>query len=269
MLGGRQYILFLLFPVPVFSDSLMRLYFNPLLLPSLTALAVFLLFIRLGFWQLDRAEEKLALQTGYHNHINAAPVDLGQAVLHRNQADRMLWRRCILDGHYDTHKTFLLDNQVYRGAVGYQVFSRFVLQDGASILVDRGWGAAPDTRSEAPQIDTAAGRLTLTGVAKPVPVTGIKLAPDVPENMGGNLVRVQRIDLAQIAAQTGWALLPYVVRLDPDAAGTLVWNGTEPGFNRERHLGYAFQWFALAATVLVIYIVLYTKKRRAANTVDS
>ena len=247
----------------------MRLHINPLLLPSLAALAVFLLFLRLGFWQLDRAEEKLVLQAGYHNQINAAPVNLGQAVPYRNQADRMHWRRCMLDGRYDAHRTFLLDNQVYRGVAGYQVFSRFVLEDGASVLVDRGWAAAPETRNEAPQINTVAGRLTLAGVAKPVPVTGIELAPDVPENMSGNLVRVQRIDLAQIAAQTGWTLLPYVVRLDPDAAGALVWNGTEPGFNRERHLGYAFQWFALAATVLVIYVVLYVKKRRATNTADS
>ena len=127
----------------------------------------------------------------------------------------------------------------------------------------------PKPGTKAPQINTVAGRLALAGVAKPVPVTGIELAPDVPENMGGNLVRVQRIDLAQIAAQTGWTLLPYVVRLDPDAAGALVWNGTEPGFNRERHLGYAFQWFALAATVLVIYVVLYIRKRRATNTADS
>ncbi|MYH68713.1 MAG: SURF1 family protein [Gammaproteobacteria bacterium] len=274
MLGRRQYILFNCSRPRYFhparrSHQVMRLHFNPLLLPSLAALAVFLLFLRLGFWQLDRAEEKLALQTGYQNHINAAPVDLRQAVPHRNQADRMHWRRCILDGRYDAHRTFLLDNQVYRGAVGYQVFSRFILQDGASVLVDRGWAAAPESRSEVPQINTAAERLTLAGVAKPVPVTGIELAPDTPENMGGNLIRVQRIDLAQIAAQTGWTLLPYVVRLDPDAAGALVWNGTEPGFNRERHLGYAFQWFALAATVLVIYVVLYRKKRRATNTAGS
>ena len=246
----------------------MRPGFNSPLWPGLAALAVFLLFLRLGFWQLERAEEKLALQTAYHHHINAAPVDLGQAVPYRDQAERMHWRRCTLDGRYDPSDTFLLDNQVYRGAVGYQVFTRFVLQDGASVLVDRGWTAAPETRSAAPQISAVAGRLALAGVAKPAPVAGIQLAPDALENMGGNLVRVQRIDLAQIAARRGWTLLPYVVRLDPGAAGALVWNGRAPGFNRERHLGYAFQWFALAATVLVIYIVLNTKKRRAAGSVN-
>lgn len=249
----------------------MRLSFAtlPQLLPGLAALAVFLLFIRLGFWQLDRAEEKQALQAGYHEHISATPVDLGQAGPLRDKPDRMHWRRCILNGHYDPDRTLLLDNQVYRSTVGYQVFSRFVLQDGAAVLVDRGWVAAPDSRKEAPKVHNTTGLLTLTGVAKPAPVAGIKLGPDVPEHMGENLVRVQRIDLAQVAAQTGWTLFPYVVRLDPGAAGALVWNGTEPGFNRERHLGYAFQWFALATTVLVIYVVLAMKKRAGAGTADS
>lgn len=242
----------------------MRRAFSSLLqlLPALAALAAILLFTRLGFWQLDRAEEKQVMQTAYQDQIRAAPVDLTQAVKLRERAQGMHWRRCILNGSYDPHRIFLLDNQVYRGAVGYQVFSRFILPDGVSVLVDRGWVAAPETRSEAPPIGAITRPSTLTGVAKPVPATGIELAPDVPENMGGNLFRVQRIDLAQLAAGIGRPLLPYVVRLDPDTPGALVWNGSEPGFNRERHLGYAFQWFALATTVLVIYIVLKLKNRR-------
>ena len=103
--------------------------------------------------------------------------------------------------------------------------------------------------------------MTLSGVAKPAPVSGIRLKSDVAEKLGGNLVRVQRIDPAQIGAHNNWTLLPYVVRLDPPAMDGMSWNGTAPGFGRERHLGYAFQWFALAATLLVIYIVVNMKKR--------
>ena len=241
---------------------MMRLRSISSLLPALAALAAFLLFVRLGFWQLHRAEEKQALQTTYQDHISTAPVPLAQAGQLRDQPQQMHWKRCVLRGEYDPSATLLLDNQVYRGAVGYQIFSRFRLQDGASVLVDRGWVAAPESRSMAPQIAAVAGPLTLRGVAKPAPVAGIELAPDVPENMGGNLVRVQRIEIGQIAARAGWSLLPYVVRLDPGEAGGLTWNGAPPGFNRERHLGYAFQWFALATTVLVIFIVLNVKKRR-------
>ena len=240
----------------------MRLRCRPLLLPALAAFAAFLLFTRLGFWQLHRADEKHALQDLYQNHLSAPPVALGQAVQLRDKPQQMHWRRCVLRGAYDPSGMLLLDNQVYRGVAGYQVFSRFRLQDGAAVLVDRGWVAAPASRSVAPAIDAVAGPLTLTGVAKPAPVAGIKLAQEAPENMGGELVRVQRIELAQIAARRGWTLLPYVVRLDPGAAGGLTWNGAPPGFNRERHLGYAFQWFALATTVLVIFIVLNVKKRR-------
>lgn len=243
---------------------LMHRHFNPGLWPTLAAVALFVLLIRLGFWQLQRAEEKLELQQRYQAQMSAEPINLGhvsrgQAL--RDEAEQMHWRRCMLAGSYDPPATYLLDNQVVRGVVGYQVFTRLVLEDGVSVMVDRGWIAAPGSRNETPQINTPPGPVNLTGVAKPVPVSGIRLADDIIEHLGDNLKRVQRIDLAQIAAQNGWSLLPYIVRLDPAASGVLTWNGTEPGFRRERHLGYAFQWFALAATLLVIYLVVNTKKR--------
>lgn len=256
MPGWHQYIVFF----ATFSSELTRLHFKPSLLPTLAALAVFLLFLRLGFWQLERADEKLALETAYRNNVNADPVDLLQATQRRGQADWMHWRRCRVNGVYDPQAVLLLDNQVYRGTVGYQVFTRFVLEDDVSVLVDRGWVAAPDSRNTAPRLPVPQGPVILEGVAKPVPVAGIKLGQNVPEQLTGNLARVQRIELAQIAAQNDWELLPYVLRLDPDATGALTWNGTEPGFNRERHLGYAFQWFALAVALAVIYLVVNVKR---------
>ena len=243
--------------------------FKPGLWPTLATVALLALLIRLGFWQLQRADEKQELQQRYQAQVDADPVDLGQAPGLRGQAQQMHWRRCRLAGTYDPRTTYLLDNQVMRGVVGYQVFTRFVLADGASVLVDRGWIAAPGTRDEAPRINTSSEPAALTGVAKPEPVTGIKLAEDIAENLGDNLKRVQRIDLAQIAAQNGWSLLPYIVRLDADAAGVLTWNGSEPGFRRERHLGYAFQWFALAATLLVIYLVVNLRQRTGPGTTET
>lgn len=247
----------------------MRRHFKPGVWPTLAAIAVFLLFIRLGYWQLQRAGEKQEMEHRYQVQMSAEPVNLGQAVRLRHDQEQMLWRRCILAGSYDPRMSYLLDNQVMRGVVGYQVFSRFILEDGASVLVDRGWIASPGLRSEAPEIDTETGVVVLSGVAKPVPVSGIRLADDIIEPLGDNLVRVQRIDLAQIATQINVTLLPYTVRLDPAAAGVLTWNGSEPGFRRERHLGYAFQWFALAATLLVIYLVVNMKKRSKQRTVDT
>ena len=238
-----------------------RWHFNPGLWPSLACIALLLLLTRLGFWQLDRAEEKQALHTQYQNRISAEPVNLGQANGRRNRSAEMYWRRCILSGAYDPQTVYLLDNQVLRGKVGYQVFSRFVLQDGASLLVNRGWVAAPGTRTEVPEIITTADPVTLTGVAKPPPATGLVLAESAAEKLADNLVRVQRIDLEQIVADNNWILLPYIVRLDPPATYGLSWSGAEPGFGKERHLGYAFQWIALATALLVIYVVVNTKRR--------
>ena len=60
------------------------------------------------------------------------------------------------------------------------------------------------------------------------------------------------------------ALAPRVLRLDPDlpmgyARDLEVLANTLPP---ERHLGYAVQWFALSAAVLVIALLLTLRARR-------
>ena len=241
-------------------------HFNPGLWPSLALVALLLLLTRLGFWQLERAAEKQDLKTEYQDRIVATPINLGQPVPLRDQPAKMYWRRCILSGAYDPEKVFLLDNQVLRGKVGYHVFSRFLLEDGASVLVNRGWVAAPGLRTEAPEITTTRAPKTLTGIAKPPPATGLTLglgsAGSATENLVDNLIRVQRISVEQLAADNNWTLLPYVVRLDPPAPAGLFRIWPEPGFGKEKHLGYAFQWFALATALLVIYVVVNAKKQR-------
>lgn len=237
-------------------------HFNPGLWPSLALVALLPLLTKLGFWQLDRAEEKQALYTEYQDRISAEPVDLGQPTHLRGQPEEMYWRRCLLRGTYDPEVVYLLDNQVVRGQVGYQVFTRFLLEDGASVLVNRGWTAAPERRTAVPEIITAGGAMTLTGMAKPPPVTGLALGRGKAEELADDLVRVQRIDIARITADNHWSLLPYIVRLDPPAPTGMSRVLPEPGSGKEKHLGYAFQWFALAATLLVIYVVVNTKKQR-------
>jgi surfeit locus 1 family protein len=53
-----------------------------------------------------------------------------------------------------------------------------------------------------------------------------------------------------------------LVLLDPGEPDGYVRNWSAPGFPPMRHLGYAVQWFALALTLAVIYVV--TNLRRAA-----
>jgi surfeit locus 1 family protein len=57
-------------------------------------------------------------------------------------------------------------------------------------------------------------------------------------------------------------LLPYVVRLEPPAPPGWVRDWPAIGSRAAKNMGYAFQWFAMAATVVIIYLILNVKRRR-------
>ena len=236
-------------------------HFNPGLWPSVAFVILLLLLLRLGFWQLERAQEKQTLNAEYQARISAEPVHLTQLGEQREQASYMYWRHCILSGEYDPQPIYLLDNRIVRGQAGYQVFSRFLLQDGAAVLVNRGWVSAPANRTQIPALPALPGAVTLSGTAGPPPVAGISLGDEPVEQMTDGIIRVQRIDIEQIAAANNWTLLPYVIHLQPSATAGLYRTRVEPGVGHEKHLGYAFQWFAMATVLLIIYLVVNTKRQ--------
>lgn len=236
--------------------------FRPGLWPSLAGMVLLALLLRLGFWQLERAAYKQTLHDQYLSRVAAEPVVLTElAENRRNDARQLYWRRCTLFGAYDPDVVYLLDNQVMRGAAGYRVYARFVLADGAAVLVERGWVAAPPDRAQSPALATPAATVALSGIIRPPPATGLALAAGQAEILPGGLLRVPALDPAQISATRDLALLPYIVSLEPPAPDGLHRSLPAPGSGRERHLGYAFQWFALALALTVIYFVVNTKRR--------
>lgn len=235
--------------------------FRPRPATTLAAAAALAILLALGFWQLDRAAQKEALHETFLARSRAAPVDIAGAAV--PEAEAMLWRRVRVRGRYDPAVIWLLDNQVYGGRAGYFVYSPFVLDGSdARVLVSRGWVAGGSDRTAAPAVATPAEAMVLQGLAKPVPRTPV-LAETPPEALAPGVLRVQQIDLAAIGAAQGWKLLPWELRLDGTGEG-FVRDWPEPGSGRERHLGYAFQWFAFAAVLCVIWLVLNLKRKPSA-----
>lgn len=233
--------------------------FKPRLIPSLIAVLFVCLFISLGLWQLDRAEQKLALSQQYEQRIIAQPLDLAATGKERLDKDAMYWRPVILRGKYDIENFYLLDNKTLSGRAGNYLYARFVLADGAGVLVNRGWLPQNLDRSIAPTFLTPEQELILTGVIKPPP-RSVLLGQHVPEQLTPNVTRVQEVVIDNIAQENDWQLMPYIVRLEPPAPDGLhrIWQ--KPGFGRDKHLGYAFQWFAMATALILIYLFLTIKR---------
>lgn len=226
------------------------------------ALSITALFIALGMWQLDRAAHKRATFAEFENRGNAPPVDLNQAGV--NDGAELAGYRAAAAGQYH-EATILLDNQLHRGRAGYLVFTAFAL-DGRkeSVLVNRGWIRAEPDRSHVPELTTPTLSQRLGGRLSPPPPRGLRLrGGDLIERLTDGMWRVQGIDYAALTAIVGIELLPITVLLDGDAPDGFVRAWMPPGSDETRHLGYAFQWFAMAVAVVIVTVVVAVRRGKA------
>lgn len=227
--------------------------FRPAFLSSVAALAAIALTVALGNWQSRRAEEKLALGRDLDDAARHAVLALppNQVDAHDYEFNRVSVR-----GEYLARRTILLDNKVLHGVAGYQVLTPLKIGGGEMcVLVNRGWAAAGTRRDRLPQIQTPAGTETVEGVAV-VPTSHI-LELDAKTEEG---IVWQNLVLARYEKWSGLKLQPVVLQQTSDSADGLVRAWERPDTGADRHRGYAFQWYALATTILILYVALSFKR---------
>jgi surfeit locus 1 family protein len=239
--------------------------FNPGLIPTLATLTIFPLLLTLGFWQLDRAEQKQAIFDDYIKTSSRVPSDINEVINQGPSDENIVWRHGVLAGSYVDTKVLLLDNQVLSGTAGYHVYQPFQASGTDQwILINRGWVGAGSYRDTVPEFAGTEGPFDLTGVITAFPsAPGIVLDDHAMgrEEMTPQVVRLQMITRQTAEQILGHTLFPYVFRLGADSPSGLVREWPQPGSGKERHLGYAFQWFSLAVVLLVIYISLNLRRR--------
>lgn len=238
--------------------------FRPGWIKTLVVALLLPVLIGLGFWQLERAAEKTALRDRYAARTRMAPVNVN-----RNGLDpqRMEFRRAGVRGEYRAALTIFLDNRVRDAVPGYEVLTPLKIQgrrpgEARYILVNRGWVPWGASRQRLPQIETPGGALRASGWLQ-VPASDYFTLAD--ESGDTTLKRRwQNLDLERYARLSGLALSPMVLQLAPDASGAGGFARHLPEYEDrwiDRHKGYALQWFALALTLLILYLTLNLEKR--------
>ena len=236
--------------------------FKPQLIPTLATLLVLPVLLWLGFWQLDRAEQKQTLQQSFEQKSRLAPVAITD--LDFSAFDSVRYRLVTADGYYDAEKQILLDNQIRNAQPGYHVYTPLKI-DGLSgvILVNRGWVPLGVSRELLPNITIDQTVVSITGRISQPANPGLLLEAIGIDQASPPYV-VQHIDYEKLSRLLDYSLIPIVILLDPDLDGGYerIWKPTFGGFGPQRHMGYAVQWFALAITLLIIYFVMSVKWQR-------
>ncbi len=216
------------------------------------ALIIIAFLMRLGFWQLSRADQKTHMLNTYHARTVSAP--LNPAVL--NQAGDWQYYRTTLAGQFDNQHTFLLDNKIFKGQVGYEVFTPFLAAGITQpILVDRGFVPLTASRDKLPAIRDITGTQAITGMVNQPPGY-VKYGPIKPDKTESWPMRIEYINLQEISPLMNTSLYRYIINLTPDDPSAYPIEWQIVALSPERHMGYAVQWFALALTLLILSVAL-------------
>lgn len=223
--------------------------------------------VRLGFWQLSRAEQKQARHAAIAAQ-QAAPELHTAEVLTLSPQALPLHRRVVLQGHWLPEYTVYLDNRPMDGRAGFWVLTPLQLNANVRVLVQRGWVPRHQLdRTLLPPIQTPTGEVEVRGRIAAPPSDLMRLGVENHvESSGPSNIR-QNLDFDRYVHETGGDLLATVLQTDPASEGLLRdWPEISSGV--EKHLAYAFQWFALAALQLMLYLWFqwiqpYTHARRS------
>ena len=221
--------------------------------PTLAAVTGIALTVALGNWQLGRGREKAA----FAQRIEAANRDAVIELTRREvKADDVAWRRVEVSGRFAPQYAVLIDNRILHGAVGYYVVMPLQIADSDRyVLVNRGWVAGTISRATLPQVTTPPDAVRIAGLATLPSRRYLELSTKVAD---GNVW--QNLTLERYRAAVPIKIQPVVIQQENDIGDGLKREWSAPDLGIDKHYGYAFQWFTLAAAILIFYLVHHVRK---------
>ena len=235
--------------------------FNITFIPTISFIVACICFILLGFWQLDRANEKNSKNSNYTLRQADNSIDLNKELSIENE-ETLLWRRTIVNGSFLNKKSIILDNQILNKIAGFNVLTPYQIKDSQYIvLINRGWQPNLARRDLIPNIQSIEGDVVIKGHIAKFPTSGISLGQENIETLNSSVFRMQKLEIDELRHFLTFNLLPYMIYLDPliDKGNYSTFKLPAPG--SEKNYGYAFQWFAFAFTLLIIFIKIGVRRK--------
>jgi surfeit locus 1 family protein len=218
---------------------------------------VAVLCVRLGFWQLDRLEQRQVDNAVGESRLVAEPADLASLLADADDdLEPLEYRRVVLRGVFDPTEEVLIRSQVELGQAGFHVITPLVGDEEWAVLVNRGW---VPLGMDQPPVEAAPGQGEVE-IEAWIHLTQTRPALG-PEDQPGEQSVFNRVDIGRLVEQMPYGLAPVYVVAMGDQATDLPIIVDPPDFDNEGpHLAYAIQWFGFAAVGLIGFYFLSRKK---------
>lgn len=230
--------------------------FEPKLWVIIVTTALALLFIELGKWQLSRADEKNAQYEQLEQYAKQPAITLSGNLI---KLKDFQYREVEVEGEYILEHTVYLDNKTYKGRAGYHIITPFKIANSSlHVAINRGWVGTGYDRAILPEVPAIKGYLKITGIVVSPDLRTLELTNKVSTGkVWGNF------DLQRYQQETGLEMQPVMVLQKDKVEDGLVRDWDKPDSGASKNIGYAFQWFSLAVTVVIIFIVLNVKRKNS------
>ena len=233
------------------------------LLPSALIIATFAFLLSLGFWQLDRADEKRGIEASIKK-ANTGSVEL---IMEEESIQNKEYYEVRLKGKYLSDKQFVYDNQIVNQVVGYYVLTPFSLEgESKAIMINRGfipWNGFREILADIVVGQDA--REIKVVISKPVKRMELNSYEGLIYGNWGEEqfpVLIQSVDLPEMAEVASVELSRVIGLLDPSASDGFVREWKPYTGSIEKHIGYAVQWFLMALVLAIIGIRIAIKQRK-------
>lgn len=245
--------------------------FDPEWRITLFTLLLVPLMVFLGFWQLQRADDKAALSAAWEQRQQRPPAPLPG--LWGEPEEKLAYLPVELTGTFLQDEYFLLDNRIQDGRFGYEVVGIMRLAGSTRLaLVNRGWIAGDPARLERPSVPLVSDSVSLSGHVYVAPGAPYLLAEQDLSGAWPKLIQALEMDklLPLLETSLEGEVFPYPVRINAGEPGSLFVDWQVVNISPAKHQGYAVQWFTMALFLAVFYLLrstnLWQLARRSSGT---
>lgn len=214
------------------------------------AVALAVLFVRLGIWQLDRLGERRAQNADTRARLSQPTTSFAR--LRREKAGWL--RQTALEGVPDYANEFVVTGRSRNGSPGVHIFTPVMIPGNDTVvLVNRGWVYSPDAAT------VELGRWREKRVAFHGYTQQLPWPHTAPPIKGRGLRTLGFMGVDLLLPYRFYGL--YLVSQDSAADSTPA-RLPMPALDDGPHLSYAIQWFSFAAIALIGAAMITIRARR-------